>query len=303
MDLEEFRSFLAVVETGSFLAAATNLGLARATLRRRVDALEARAGVPLLERSARGVLVTEAGAMLAARGRLVLQEASALVASLRELGREPVGTLRVLLPVGLPPHALTPLVAAIRGAYPRLALQVRHCDHAVGDLLDDVDLVVYFAAVGPPGPWLSYAVLHLREWLVASPDYLARRGVPTTIEALAGHELLAWAPPGEDSRLLPTLTGDSFEVEPALITTDIHLIRQCVLAGLGIGFIPDAMLPDPGPPGTALVPVLPDIVGRERTLHVAVPAALAELPKLRAVVHNIRSFAEQLAAGRRDAAG
>lgn len=302
MDLEEFRSFLAVVETGSFLAAATNLGVARATLRRRVDALEARAGVPLLERSARGVLVTEAGALLAARGRLVVQEASALVASLRELGREPVGSLRVLLPVGLPPHALAPLYAALRGAYPRLSIQLRHCDHAVGDLLDDVDLVVHFAAVGPTGPWLSYEVLHVREWLVASPDYLARRGVPTSIEALMGHELLTWAPPGEDSRLLPTLTGEGFEVEPSLITTDIHLIRQCVLAGLGIGFIPDAGLPDPGVADTVLVPVLPELVGRERTLHVAVPAALAESPKLRAVVHNIRTFAEHVARARQSAA-
>ena len=73
MDLEELRSFLAVVETGSFLAAATNLGVARATLRRRVDALEARAGVPLLERTARGVTVTEAGSVLMARGRQVVK--------------------------------------------------------------------------------------------------------------------------------------------------------------------------------------------------------------------------------------
>ncbi|WP_293262739.1 LysR family transcriptional regulator [Nannocystis sp.] len=70
------RAFIAVVETGSFLSAATSLNVARATLRRRVDALEARAGVPLLERSARGVVVTEAGALLATRGRHVLQEAS-----------------------------------------------------------------------------------------------------------------------------------------------------------------------------------------------------------------------------------
>src|SRR5688572_2734885 len=105
MDLEEFRAFLAVVETGSFLAAATQLNTPRATLRRRVEALEARAGVLLLERSARGVVVTAAGAVLADRGRVVLQEASALVASVREIGREPVGVLRALVPVGLPPHA------------------------------------------------------------------------------------------------------------------------------------------------------------------------------------------------------
>ena len=142
MDLEEFRAFIAVVETGSFLAAATNLNLARATLRRRVDALEARAGVPLLERSARGVVVTEAGSLLASRGRHVLQEASALVASVREIGREPVGVLRCGLPVGLPPHALVPVFGLIHATYPRLAVHLRHIDDPLTDAIDDLDIQI-----------------------------------------------------------------------------------------------------------------------------------------------------------------
>lgn len=291
MDLEEFRSFLAVAETGSFLAAATSLGVARATLRRRVDALEARAGVPLLERSARGVVVTEAGSVLAARGRLVLQDASALVASVRELGREPVGLLRVVLPYGLPPHVLTPLFAAMRAGYPRLAVHLRFDDDPMRCLIDDVDLAVHFGPAAPPGPWLSHELIRVREWLLASSDYLARRGTPTSIAELAGHELLAWAPPEEDGRAWPTLAGGSFDVEPALISPDIHMIRQCVIAGLGIALVPDALLPDPGVAPGAVVPVLAEVVGRTRSLHVVVPAALANTPKLRSIVQQIQRFA------------
>lgn len=290
MDLEEFRAFIAVVETGSFLSAATSLNLARATLRRRVDALEARAGVPLLERSARGVVVTEAGSLLATRGRHVLQEASALVASVREIGREPVGVLRCGLPVGLPPHGLTPLIGLIHTAYPRLTIHLRHIDDPLADTIDDLDMLFHFASVSPPGNWLAYEVVRMREWLLASTDYLARRGTPKTLEDLRHHDLLAWTPPGEDGHLLPLRTGDPFEVDPTLLSPDVHLLRQCVLAGLGIGFIPDGMLPDPGvEPGT-LVPVLPELVGRERTLHLLVPAALAGLPKLRALLKHIQSF-------------
>lgn len=296
MDLEEFRAFLGVVETGSFLAAATSLNMARATLRRRVEALEARAGVPLLERSARGVVVTEAGAVLAARGRHVLQEASALVASVREIGREPVGVLRVLMPMGLPPHALTPLFAALRGSFPRLSLQARFSEDPVESALEDVDMLVHFGPHGPEGPWLSYEVWSLREWLIASNEYLASRGTPTTLEELARHDLLAWAPPGEDPRVLPTLAGESFEVEPVLVSADVHCVRQMVLAGLGIGFVPDAMLPDPGVPDDALVPVLADVVGRRRSLFVVFPAAQAGLPKLRAILHHVRAFADRSAA-------
>lgn len=296
MDLEEFRAFVGVVETGSFLAAATQLNMARATLRRRVEALEARAGVPLLERSARGVVVTEAGAVLAARGRHVLQEASALVASVREIGREPVGVLRALLPMGLPPHALTPLFAALRSAFPRLSLQLRFSEDPVASALEDVDLLVHFGPTGPAGPWLSHEVWRLREWLVATTEYVGRRGTPKSLEELARHEVLAWAPPGEDPRVLPTLTGESFEVEPSLISADVHCLRQMVLAGLGIGFLPDALLPDPGVPDGVLVPVLPELVGRSRGLHVVVPAAQAGLPKLRSILQHVRAFAERSAA-------
>jgi DNA-binding transcriptional LysR family regulator len=293
MDLEEFRAFLAVVETGSFLAAATNLNVARATLRRRVEALEARAGVPLLERSARGVVVTPAGSLLASRGRLVVQEATALVASVREIGREPVGVLRIALPVGLPPYVLTPLFDALRSAYPRLAIQLRLSDDPLAGSHEDIDLMAHFGATGPSGSWLSYELVRMREWLLASTDYLERRGTPGSIEALGGHELLSWLAPGEDGRLWPTLSGEPIEVEPALVTADIHLIRQCVIAGLGIGFMPDIMLPDPGvAPGT-LVPVLADRIGRDRALHIAIPSALAGLPKLQAVIRHLQAFLER----------
>jgi len=293
MDLEEFRAFLAVVETGSFLAAATNLNVARATLRRRVEALEARAGVPLLERSARGVVVTPAGSLLASRGRLVVQEATALIASVREIGREPVGVLRIALPVGLPPYVLTPLFDALRSAYPRLAIQLRISDDPLAGSHEDIDLMAHFGATGPSGSWLSYELVRMREWLLASSDYLERRGTPGSIEALGGHELLSWLAPGEDGRLWPTLSGEPIEVEPALVTADIHLIRQCVIAGLGIGFMPDIMLPDPGvAPGT-LVPVLADRIGRDRALHIAIPSALAGLPKLQAVIRHLQAFLER----------
>ncbi len=291
MDLEEFRAFLSVAETGSFLAAASALGVARATLRRRVESLEARAGVPLFERSARGVALTEAGAVLADRGRVVLQEASALVASVRDIGREPVGVLRAAVPVGLPPQALAAIFTAIRAAYPRLSLQVRVAEDPTQGLLDDVDIVVQLGAVDPPGAWLSFEVMQVRERLIAGAEYLARRGTPRSIDELVGHELLAWAPPGEDGRVWPTLAGESFEVEPALVMADIHVLRQCVAAGLGIALAPDSLQPDLGVPAGAIVPVLESVVGRTRGLRVSVPAALAGLPKLRGIVRQIQAFA------------
>lgn len=195
MDLEELRAFLHVVESGSFLAAAERLQVSRTTLRRRVDSLEARAGVPLLESTQQGIVLTDAGRVLSRRGRLLDEEADALLASIRETGQEPAGVLRVSFPVGLPPQMIASLFGALRAAHPRLHVACRFSDDPLTDSLVGVDMAVHFSDTTPKGKWLSYVILRLQEQLIAGKDYLARRGTPTSLDDLAHHELFAWQPP------------------------------------------------------------------------------------------------------------
>lgn len=290
MDLQELRAFIAVAETGSFLGAARSLGLSRTTLRRHVAALEARAGVALLESTRQGVVPTEAGHVLARQGRTMMQEASALLASIREVGHAPSGTLRVVLPVGLPPQVLTQIFAILRQEHARLHFHVRFSNDPLSETLTDMDIAVHFSEDPPRGYWISHVVLRVREWLLANPSYLERRGTPKTIEDLRGHELFAWQAPGEDASVFHTLKGMPFKVEPVLIATDIHFLRFCCISGLGIGLVPDALLPDPGFSAGTLVPVLPDVVGRERPVRVSVPASLAEIPKVKMVIDHVVRF-------------
>jgi DNA-binding transcriptional LysR family regulator len=294
MDLEELRAFLDVVETGSFLAAADSLGVSRTTLRRRVEALEARAGVPLLKSTPQGIVLTEAGRVLAQRGQLMMQETSALLASIREVGQTPSGVLRVVMPVGMPPHLLTPLFGALRSSYPLLSVHARVSEDPLGEPLDNVDIAVHFGEDMPRGPWLSYVVMRVREGLLASKEYLKRRGTPRSLEELRAHELFAWEAPGNDARNWPTLQGAVFKVQPALITADIHWVRFCCIAGLGIGLVPVVELADPDSTQDALVPVLPEVVGRERPLRISVPQALSQIPKIKLVLTHVRRFLEPL---------
>ncbi|HVK71078.1 MAG TPA: LysR family transcriptional regulator, partial [Polyangium sp.] len=242
MDLEELRAFLAVAEAGSFLAAATTLHMPRATLRRRIDQLEARAGVPLVDRTRDGVSLTEAGKLLAARGRLMVQESNALLQSVREAGSEPAGVLRVVLPVGLPPHLLIHVLGIAR-KHPRLAFRIHFSDDPIAGLMENVDLAFHFGETSPSGPWVSRELMRSRVRLVASRDYLARRGTPRSVEELLRHDLLAWESPGEDGRSWPLLRGGTFPVSPLLTAQDIHVIRQFALAGHGIALVPDPGIP------------------------------------------------------------
>lgn len=294
MDLEELRAFLHVVESGSFLAAADQLRVSRTTLRRRVSSLESRAGVPLLESTQQGIVLTDAGQMLARRGRALEEEAGALLASVREVGQEPSGVLRMLLPVGLPPQILAHFFAALRVNYPRLHVEGRFSDDPLSESLANVDIALHFSETAPKGKWISHVILRVREWLVATQGYLDRRGTPTSLDDLAKHELFAWRAPGEDGKSWSLSSGGTFAVEPTLVSSDIHVVRHCCLAGLGIGLIPDALLPEEHPMAEPLVPVLKDLVGRERAVRVTVPAALADMPKIKMVLARILAVVGQL---------
>ncbi|MFI5301467.1 MAG: LysR substrate-binding domain-containing protein, partial [Polyangiales bacterium] len=78
-------------------------------------------------------------------------------------------------------------------------------------------------------------------------------------------------------------------VQPRFLSSDIHLVRECAAAGLGVAFLPDARLPETRAPESKLVAVMPDVVGRERALRIVVPTALLEIPRIRVVVEEIRA--------------
>ena len=291
MSFEELRAFLVVVDQGSFLSAAVALGVSRTTLRRQVDALEASAGVPLLHRNRKGVVLTDAGHKLVRSGRVMEQEFSALLHSIRETGRRPSGVVRMLLPVGLPTQVLAAVHGLLHGSWPEVHVRMRLREAPLASNLSDVDVVVWFGDGAPAGSWNSHTVLTMRQRLLADSGYLAARGTPRTLEDLAAHDLLVWTPPGDPAPCLYTLAGAALPISPALSSPDIHLIHECARLGQGIAWAPDGRLPAmPGRP--ALIPVLEEIVGCEVALRLAVPHALAEVPKVRVFIENLAAMRE-----------
>lgn len=289
MDLDELRVILAIAETGSVLAASEKLRLTRTTLRRRLDALEARVGAPLVFRGPSGAALTEAGQVVARHARAIVQESNALLASAREVGEQASGVLRVALPVGMPPHAIALLYGTLRATQPKLAIDARFSEDPL-QALDEVDLVLHFGARLTNGPWITRVVHDMREVLLASPDYLREHGTPRTPEDLRDHALILWRRPGEDPRELPLVAGGSFAVEPMAVGADVHTLRLLAANGSGIGFVPEGNIPDPMMPPEALVPVLTDFIGRDCPLRMAVPEPLAHAPKVRRVLENLTAW-------------
>lgn len=284
------RAFLAVVDAGSFVAAAAVLRAPRATVRRRVDELEAYVGVALLVRNEQGASPTRAGALLAERGRSLLGEVSAAVALTRERAAATTATLRVAMPVELPPKLLSLCWSAVRAAQPELRMEIRFAEDPVAMLTHDIDIAVTFGAVPSEGPWITSVIVRVPERLVASPAYLAARGAPRSLDELAAHDLLVWRSPERSAPLLPLRRGGFHAVKPLLWASDLHALRVAASDGLGVLCAIDGGLPGEVAAGPELVPVLEDVVGAESALRVVMPSGLSEVPRILSALDLLKSL-------------
>lgn len=296
MDSDELRALIAVATTGSYHAAARRLGFSRSTLRRRIGELEARIGRPLLRPHAGGVALTVAGQKVAHRSQTVLRELEAMLAHLRVEGDEPTGELRLGTPTGLPPQVFHTVVTFLRARFPKLTVRLRFFEDPADAPDRELDAYIDFSTAPPLPGWSAHDIATADEVLLASAAYLKRRGAPRTIKELGGHELLTWAPPDRAPRSWPRADGALFEVEPAVICANIHVVRTLAEAGAGIALTPHADLSGLGPQldGAQLVPVLPELVRGPRTIRVKLSDELADIPAFRALMDFTRRLAGQI---------
>lgn len=283
MDLDEIRSFLAVYEARSFVRASDALGVPRATVRRRVDALEARVGAELFVRTAQGATSTAVADALAPRAREVLHQARAMLRSVRHADGDLRGQLHVGVPPGLPPVLVHTLLAMLRNRAPDVQLVGSVIVSPESALQLDVDLLLFQGAPRLGTGWTVQTPTHVRRRLIASAALLDEMGRPRTVADLDGFSLLVQGDWSSPPTLLPLLDGTSVVVRPALVHPDVHLLHQLAAMGAGMAFVPDAEL-DPILGGVSAVDVvLEDVVGDVVSVSVATPDALFDVPRVRAV--------------------
>ena len=238
--LSGFNVFVQVAETRSFVAAGRVLGVSASAVGKRVARLEERLGVRLFHRSTRSITLTAEGAQFLARSRRVLAEIEAAEAELSHSAGAPRGRLRVSLP--LVSGLVLPALADFMAAYPDIVLDLDFSDRLVDVIEEGFDAVLRTGE--PHDSRLSARRLGaFTQWLVASPDYLARHGEPQTPAELARHACLhyrypatgkieAWPlPAGED--------GGPPRVPVSMVCNNIETRLCFALRGRGIALLPD----------------------------------------------------------------
>lgn len=237
------RVFIRAHATGSFAAAGRSLHMSQTMVGKHVDAIEARLGVQLFQRSTRKLALTEAG-------RSYLRSCFRILAEIEDAEElasagqfEPRGYLRLNAPVSFGTMHIAPRLAEFSALYPKVTVELDLNDGAADLIPDGWDLAIRIGQL-PNSSLRARRLAPCRLVVCAAPDYLDKHGHPATVAELALHNCLGFATPrrksidhwtfGEASEISVPVSGN-------LYANNTNALRAAALAGLGIACLPTFM--------------------------------------------------------------
>ncbi len=284
-DLNDFYYYAQVVDHGGFAAAGRALGIPKSKLSRRIQQLEDRLGVRLLNRSSRRFSVTEIGREFHDRCVAMLVEAEAAEHVIEQARAGPRGVVRVSCPVALLNFQFGVLFARFMAEYPAVNIHLESTNRRVDVLAEgfDVAIRVRFPPL-EPSDLVMRKLDTSTQCLVANPALLpgplsspADLGDCPSLSSGPPHERHVWELEQEDGQTA------SVSHSPRLVTDDIAMLREAALAGIGIVQLPTMMIWRDVQAGR-LAPVLPEWRPKAGIVHAIFPSRRGLLPSVRALL-------------------
>lgn len=246
-NLNEILVFMAVVDEGSFIAGGQAMGLTRSAAGKAVARLEDRLGARLLNRTTRTLSLTDEGRVFYERGLQILSAVDEAEASVAGTGGTPRGVLRLTVPDAFGRLVVLPLLQKYLEAWPELQAEVSFSDRLADIVEDGFDLAVRIGAeeASADTGLVSRVVAKYKAVLCASPAYVAERGEPLDIDALAGHDCLFFS--SRNQKQSWRFRSDDGSWGKAQGRSRLRLdsgeaLRDAAVAGLGIAFLPDFLV-------------------------------------------------------------
>jgi DNA-binding transcriptional LysR family regulator len=268
--LEDIRIFVATIEAGSFTAAADRLGLSKQFISKRVMALEARLGVRLLIRTTRQLRPTELGLAYYERMHALSQQIDDAEQAISQQNAAPRGVLRITAPMSFGTLHLGPLLPRFMQEHPQVSIEMDLSDRTVDLIGEGYDMAVRIGQL-VDSSLIARSIAPMQVRVCASPDYLARRGAPTSPSELRNHDCLLyghskhveWPFFNHGKRQLIGVSG-------RLRTNNGELVRDAAIAGLGLAHLPTFIIAQALSSG-ALVSVLDDYCPPASAVHAVYP--------------------------------
>ncbi|WP_311970858.1 LysR family transcriptional regulator [Pseudomonas baltica] len=266
MDLNAVQMLVTIVQAGSMTAGAERLGVPLPTISRRIRALEQELKVELLERSARGVKLTEAGARLfehASRGLDLLQEGrDALVSDQAHIK----GKLRLSVPPSFSPW--WQLISDFQKAHPDIRVHLLSTERRVHPVEDGIDVALRVGRVEHEA-LIARHLLDYRHVLVASPQFLESNGRPNSPQDLSRFPCATWSL-GTNTTSTWRFPDLSMEPNAVLSTNDSMHLLHSAMSGEVITELPPFIVKEPIRRGQ-LVQLLSDYPLPEFSLNLLYP--------------------------------
>lgn len=239
--IDLFRIFARVVEVASFTRAADAMGMPRSSVSAAVAELEGRVGARLLHRTTRKVSPTQDGAAFYERCIRVISDVEETEGLFKQSIAKPSGKLRIDVPGRIGRLIIAPALPSFLDAYPGIDIDLGVTDRAVNLVEDSVDCVLRVGQLADSG-LIARPIGKLLLINVASPDYLARQGVPDNPAKLEAHWAVNYASPST-GRVEPWEWIEGGELRTAAVrgrvtVNSAEAYIACCLAGLGLIQIP-----------------------------------------------------------------
>ena len=245
-------AFVRTAETLSFVAAGQKLGVSASAVGKTIARLELSLGVRLFHRTTRKVTLTDEGRDFYDRCHRILEDLHEAQTVLSESAQTPRGRLRVSLPaIGY--RFLLPVLPEFTERYPDIELDLDFNDRLVDVVEGGFDAVIRSGSL-TDSSLMARRLGEFRFNLCAAPSYLARHGTPLTPEDLASHACVRYRFP-TTGKLQPWILSLVDEFEPAqlrstMVCNNMEALREAVIAGFGIGYMPDFLARDAIATGT-----------------------------------------------------
>ncbi len=284
-DFNDLQFFAAVVLHRGFSAGARALGVPKSRLSRRVALLEKRLGVRLLDRTTRGLGLTEVGQQVFEHARAAMMEAEAAEEAAARMQSEPRGLVRMSSPLGFQ-SVIAAALPAFLAAHPRLRVQCVVTNRRVDLIHEGVDVAIRVRERLDTDAELQMKRIGIsRRILVASPSLIAKMGKPSAPDDLTDFPILHQDTRGASVWNLAAQSGETKTVsaEPRLATGSFDILIAAACAGTGIALLPAADCREALAAG-ALTRVLPQWSGVDGILHLVFVSRRGMLPSVRAVI-------------------
>jgi DNA-binding transcriptional LysR family regulator len=279
-DLMDVLAFVRVVDTGSFARAAERMSLSKPAVSRRVARLEEQLGAQLLTRSARGAQPTEIGQSYYARASAILADLEAAQEVVAEAVTQIAGPIRLTAPLSFGVEHLAAALAEFATAHPRVELDIEFEDRTVDLVAGGYDLAIRIGRLADSA-LIARRIAPVRKAVVASPDYLDRRGRPERPSDLAGHAILLYA--HEQWRFQVGGRWESVRVAPVLRSNNGEMLLAAAQASLGLCMLP-SFIAAPAIEAGGVEVILRDYPVEEGALHAVMPPGRAATARVRALV-------------------